>query len=174
MSMYAMGDALGLLVVPATPAAAQSCSAGSSGTTTGGYWVRLWCSGAGFVEGYGSTLTDANLQALLLYQVYQTYGMDCTGSSTSTVTGGYRSSLWCSDILFVEGYGSTLSDASTEARELAKLYPLQGRDCTGSSVSTVSGGYRVRLWCSGLHFVDGIGGTVTGAAQNARLAATIG
>ncbi|GGK77762.1 hypothetical protein [Mangrovihabitans endophyticus] len=165
---------LAFLTVPASPAAAAGCSTRNSDGATGGYSVLLYCSGAGFITGYGSTLTTANQEALLLYQLYTVSGVDCDGRSADTTTGGYSVLLYCSGAGFITGYGSSLSDAAFEARALATLYADQGRDCDGRSVSRSSGGYDVLLYCSGLGFVHGVGSTVTGAAANARLAATLG
>ncbi|MCE7008962.1 hypothetical protein LWC34_40045 [Kibdelosporangium philippinense] len=164
---------LGMIVVPAATASAASCDARSSGQVSGGYVVTLWCSGAGFVDGYGSTLTDANREALLLYQIYVDYGIDCGGRGTSAATGGRVVTLWCSSGGFIDGYGSTLTDAQVEARELVVLLGEKGQDCSGRGVGRVSGGYVVTLWCTRGGFIDGRGSTVTGAAQNARFAASI-
>lgn len=165
---------LGFIVIPAgTASGAAGCSASSSRTVSGGYRVTLYCTGAGFIDGYGSNLTDANREALLLYQVYTEFGIDCTGSSTRGATGGYLVTLHCSPNGFVDGYGSTLTDAAGEARELAKLQATKSNDCTGSSARRVSGGYKVTLHCSRGGFIDGVGSVLTDAARNARFAASI-
>ncbi|MBP2330555.1 hypothetical protein JOF56_010940 [Kibdelosporangium banguiense] len=165
---------LGMIVIPAgTATAAAGCSASSSKQVSGGYRVTLFCSGKGYVDGYGSTLTDANREALLLYQIYTDHGIDCTGSSIKGVTGGHRTTLWCSRGGYIDGYGSTLTDAASEARELVLLMAITGKNCTGSSTRGVSGGYEVTLWCSRGGYIDGVGTFLTDAARNARFAATI-
>ncbi|RSM68271.1 hypothetical protein DMH04_47120 [Kibdelosporangium aridum] len=50
---------LGMIVIPAGTETAASCDARSSSKVSGGDVVTLWCSGTGFIDGYGSTLTDA-------------------------------------------------------------------------------------------------------------------
>ncbi len=158
--------AFGAAVASAGPAAAATCSASSSGPVTGGQSVTLFCSDVGFVRGYGSDLTAANQEALLLHQFFASSGDDCSGSSVATATGGFQVTLFCSVEAFVTGYGSTLTDAAGEARQLAML----SRDCSGSSVARVSGGFDVAIFCSTTGFIHGRGSSLTGAAQNARLA----
>jgi hypothetical protein len=165
--------ALSILFVTPVPASAAACDTGSSRTVTGGYVVTVHCTGVGFIDGYGSTLTDANLEALSLYQVYQNHGVPCDGSSTGRATGGYVVTLWCSGLGFSDAYGSNLTDAARAARELAELYGETGLPCDGSGTRTVTGGYEVTLWCSGLGFIDGRGSTLTGAARVARLSASL-
>lgn len=132
--------------------------------------MTLWCSGTGYLTGFGSTLTAANTNALLVYQLYVNYGYECDGSSTDTTTGGYEATLWCSG-RYVNGYGSTLTDAAEEARQLVLLRAATGNSCSGSSTDAKSGGYEATLWCSSGGYVDGYGTTLTGAAVNARLSA---
>lgn len=152
---------------------AASCSAAGSAAVTGGYRVTLLCSGAGYVKGHGSTLSAANQEALLLYQVYTTYGRDCSATSLATTAGGYRSTILCtSPQRYIDGYGSTLTEASGEARALAVLTATGGPNCSGVSSAVVSGGYRVRLLCD-VRYIDGLGSTLTGAARNARFAASV-
>jgi hypothetical protein len=163
------------MALPADPAAAAAaCSAESSRPVTGGYDVSIFCSGAGFVHGFGSTLTDANLAALQLYQLYADTGVNCSGESVRPILGGYDLSIFCTGAGFVHGFGSSLTDAATEARLLATLYATRGRNCSDQTVRGVSGGYDVSLFCTGLGFVHGVGSTLTGAAGVARLTATIG
>lgn len=164
---------LGFIVIPAGTATAADCSTSSSRAVSGGYRVTLFCSGAGYIDGYGSNLGDANREALLLYQIYREFGNDCGGSSTRGVTGGYRVTLWCSRGGYIDGYGTTLTDAASEARELVILQAETGKECTGSSTRRISGGYEVTLWCSRGGYIDGVGGILTDAARNARFAASI-
>jgi hypothetical protein len=164
---------LGVIVVPAGTATAAGCSSRSSSKVSGGYVVTLYCSGTGYIDGYGTTLTDANREALLLYQVYTDYGNDCSGRSARGVTGGFNTTLWCSGGGYFDGYGSSLTDSASEARELVILLATRNNDCTGRSVRSVSGGYEVTLWCSRGGYVDGLGTVLTDAARNARLAASI-
>lgn len=63
----------------------------------------------------------------------------CSSFYTESVTAGFLVRLSCTNVGRVDGYGSTLAAASIEARE-----------------------------------VDGVGGSLTGAAQNARFAASLG
>ena len=164
------------LAVPAAPAAADdaTCSSSGSGPVTGGYDVTIYCSGAGYIHGYGTTLTDANLEALYLYQIYSSTGVNCSGQSTGRVTGGYDATVFCTGAGFIHGYGTTLTDAAGEARVLAGLYASTRRDCSGQGTGRVTGGYDVTLYCPDLGFVHGVGTTLTGAARTARLAAEIG
>jgi hypothetical protein len=169
--------AVGGPVATADPVtAAGSCNARSSGTVLGGFRVTLFCTGAGFIDGYGFTLTDANQQALLLYGFFVESGRNCSGRSNATEIGGQRLTIHCTaPNRFIDGLGSNLTDASVEARELAKLRVTVGRDCGSRSAGLVSGGFRVTVHCTAPNrFIDGLGSTLTGAAQNARLAASIG
>jgi hypothetical protein len=101
---------------------AQACSTSGSTTVTGGFRVTLNCSGAGFVVGYGSTLSAANQQALLLYQLYVNSGRDCSGTSVTVEPGGYEATLLCSrPSQWYEGLGTTLTEAAQTARFLVTL-----------------------------------------------------
>ena len=53
------------LAVTASPASAATCDTRDSGTATGGYVVTIYCSGPGFIDAYGSTLTGAACNARL-------------------------------------------------------------------------------------------------------------
>lgn len=48
------------------------------------------------------------------------------------------------------------------------------RPRAASSPSRVSGGYEVTLWCSPGGYVDGLGSTLSEAAENARILASLG
>jgi hypothetical protein len=66
----AVALAFGVTVAWTGSAEAATCSASSSGPVTGGQLVTLFCADAGFVRGYGSDLTAANREALLLHQFF--------------------------------------------------------------------------------------------------------
>ena len=155
--------------------AAGSCSTRTPSSTPGGVVVRVTCSSpTAFIDGYGSDSTDANREALLLRQFQVTVGPTCSGSSSRADIGGYSLRMTCgSPTNFITAYGTTLSDAAVEARLLETAAP--SRACTHTFVNQVSGGYEVQGHCtSPTIFFSGVGATVTGAAQNARLAAGIG
>ncbi|MBE1491070.1 hypothetical protein [Plantactinospora soyae] len=152
----------------AAPASAAACDTRSSGTARGGYYVTIYCSGPGFIDGYGSTLTAANTNALLLNQLYVNYGNSCDGRSTSTTTGGYAVTIHCSGGGFIVGFGSILTDAAENARLLADTRGRTGNTCDGRSTSTTTGGYAVTIHCSGGGFIVGFGSTLTDAAEEAR------
>ena len=55
-----------------------------------GYRVTLYCSGAGYVDGYGSNLGEANQQeARLLAGLRELVNRECSGTSTRAVSGGH-------------------------------------------------------------------------------------
>jgi hypothetical protein len=155
-----------------TPAAI-SCSVFSNSTATGGYRVRLDCTGIGMVFGYGTTLGDAQREATLLAQLYANTGLACSAFSVSTDTGGYRVRTDCTGIGMVFGYGSNATDAQDESRLLAQLYTDTGRACSGFSATISGGTYRVRLDCTGVGMVFGYGSSLSEAAAGARLLASI-
>jgi hypothetical protein len=159
---------LGVTVASAGSAQAATCSASTSGPVTGGQFVTLFCADAGFVRGYGSDLTAANQEALLLHQFFANSGDNCSGSSVSSATGGFAVTLFCSSEGFVKGFGATLTDAAGEARALAMM---SDQDCSGTSTARVTGGFAATIFRSHDGFIQGRGSTLTGAAQNARLAA---
>ena len=107
--------------IPADPAAAAACSTGSSSSVRGGYVVTIYCPGAGFIDGYGSSLTDANLEALYLYQLYTNSRLSCDGSSSSVASGGYDVTIYCAGLGFIDGVGSTLTGAARTARLAATI-----------------------------------------------------
>ncbi|MEO3930686.1 hypothetical protein ABGB07_43585 [Micromonosporaceae bacterium B7E4] len=172
--MVALLSALTGSFAVATPASAAACDLYGSGRVTGGYYATYTCDGMGLVDGYGSTLTDANLEALRLYQTYLTYGDDCSGYGLGPVTGGHAVTLSCSRKGFASGYGSSLTDAAIEARLLVELYGATRQDCDSYGTGPVPGGYSVTLSCSPGGFVSGRGSTLTAAAQLARLSASLG
>lgn len=168
--------ALGGVVIGVGPAsAAGPCSLITTRTTAGGHEAQLQCSNPiAFIDGFGSTIGDANREGLLLRQFSVNGGPTCSGSSTNTATGGYEAHLTCNGpISFVNAFGTTLTDAAREARLLTEMAPRGG--CTHDSVRAVRGGYEVAASCTNpIIFFDGIGSTVTEAAENARLASGIG
>lgn len=163
-------------VMAAQPAAAAgACSARTPSSTAGGVVVRISCSSpTAFIDGYGSNSTDANREALLLRQFQVTVGPTCSATSSQANTGGFSLNMTCSSPTnFILAFGTTLSDAAAEARLLEAMSP--SRQCTDTFVNQVSGGYRVDGHCtSPTVFFSGTGATVTGAAQNARLASGVG
>ncbi|MBQ1051759.1 hypothetical protein KBX50_25255 [Micromonospora sp. C51] len=161
------------VVVPVGPAAAAaSCSTSSSQAIVGGYRVTLRCDEAGYIHGFGRTLTDANLEALRLYQLYLTYGVSCRGSLIDSLVGGFDVSIYCPGS-YTNSFGSNLTDAAAEARELVTMRLSGGPDCDGTTVAAIVGGYRVTLFCT-VRYVRGQGSTLTEAAQIARLTAALG
>lgn len=170
-ALTALLVALAVLVLPARPAYA-ACHTSQQGTVAGGYRVRIAC-GAQSFDGFGATVGDANREATLLYQLYVDSGYHCSSQAVSSVTGGVRVRQACSGRDIVDGFGTVLNHATVEARKLAELYAVDGIQCSGQAVSRSSGVYRARLRCGG-RAVDGLGATVTEAAQNARLTAAAG
>jgi hypothetical protein len=171
-----VATAMGGSVLAAGPAtAAGACSANAPRSTAGGVYVSITCSSpTAFIDGYGSNSTDANREALLLRQFQLNVGPKCSGSSSRAVTGGFSVAMTCSSPTnFLDAFGTTLTDAATEARLLEALDPRRG--CTHTSLRRVSSGFEVSGHCtSPTVFFSGIGDTVTGAAQNARLASGVG
>ncbi|WP_394613554.1 hypothetical protein JNUCC0626_26930 [Lentzea sp. JNUCC 0626] len=167
--------ALGSVVVAAGPAnAAGPCSVSNTRTTPGGHMVKLHCSSpTAFIDGFGTTVGDANREGLLLRQFQNNGGPLCSGFLSSPVTGGYEFKLTCtSPTSFADAYGTTLTDAAREARLLKEIAP--DRHCSHDFISTVSGGYKVKASCTKpTIFFEGVGATVTQAAENARLASGI-
>jgi hypothetical protein len=164
----AVALAFGVTVAWTGSAEAATCSASSSGPVTGGQLVTLFCADAGFVRGYGSDLTAANREALLLHQFFVDSGDNCSGSSVSTTAGGFAVTNFCSAEGFSKGFGTTVTDAAGEARQLAMM---SDQDCSGTSTARVTGGFAATIFCSHDGLIQGRGSTLTGAAQNARLAA---
>ncbi|GAB3849762.1 hypothetical protein GCM10029963_34830 [Micromonospora andamanensis] len=171
-ALIAVALTLVALVVPAGPAVAASCSTASTQALVGGHRVKIYCGVAGYFDGFGTTLTEANLEALRLYQLYLTYGERCSGSTVGSVVGGRSVSIYCPG-RYTDSFGSNLTDAAVEARELVTMRLAGGPNCDGSSVATLVGGYRVTLFCAG-RYVRGQGSTLTEAAQIARLTAALG
>lgn len=171
-ALVAVALTLVALVVPAGPAAAASCSTSSTQALVGGHRVKIYCGAAGYIDGFGTTLTEANLEALRLYQLYLTYGVRCSGSLVGALVGGRSVSIYCTGF-YTDGFGSNLTDAAVEARELVTMRLAGGPRCSGTSVATLVGGYQVTLFCAG-RYVRGQGSTLTQAAQIARLTAALG
>lgn len=94
-----------------------------------------------------------------------TSAASCTAWDSGAAPGGFVVTLRCSDHGFVHGYGSTLTDASVEARLDNAVA------CDGWAAGRTTGGYDVTLRCVNRGFIHGLGGTLTGAAQVARLSA---
>lgn len=117
--------ALGLVAVaaPASPAAA-ACLTTDPSRVTGGYLVSIVCGGAiGIVSGYGSTPTEANLEAVLLVKLYTDGAPLCSGLRVDKDGPGYRVTLSCGvlGIGFVHGQGDTLTTAAQTARLRAEV-----------------------------------------------------
>ncbi|MFD4675508.1 hypothetical protein ACFWNN_37675 [Lentzea sp. NPDC058450] len=168
--------ALSGVVIGVGPAsAAGPCSVSNTRTTPGGHLVKLHCSSpTAFIDGFGSTVGDANREGLLLRQFQNNGGPLCSGFLSSPVTGGYEFKLNCtSPTSFVDAYGTTLTDAAREARLLKEIAP--GRYCSHDFIRAVPGGYKIDASCTKpTIFFEGVGATVTQAAENARLASGIG
>jgi hypothetical protein len=164
--------ALGAAVTSAGPASAASCTSAGWSTVSGGYRVSLYCSGAGFVNGFGSTRDDAAAEAQALADLYTDTGVDCSGASVGMAPKGRSAELYCTGGGYIQSYGTTLTDAAREARALATLYATSDLLCDGRSAESTIRGLQVRLYCTGEGFVEGIGNTLTDAAQEARLAAS--
>jgi len=171
--MTALLAALAPLAVSAAPAAAAACTAQGSGAVPGGYAVTIYCNGPGYIDGYGSTLADANAEAYALYDIYVRTHVSCYGRGEGTIYGGYVVQLYCNGAGYLKSYGSTLTEAADEARGLTDLYFATHRACTGFGGDSVPGSYfSITLACSGgVGFVKGVGDTLTAAARAARLAA---
>jgi hypothetical protein len=65
--------------------------------------ATLFCAEAGFVRGYGSDLTAANWEVLLLHQLFADSGDNCSGSSVSSTAGGFAVTDFCSSEGFIKG-----------------------------------------------------------------------
>ncbi|WP_410581841.1 hypothetical protein [Amycolatopsis sp. lyj-108] len=108
------------LVLPATANAAPAagCSAFMNSAVSGGYQATLSCKGIGlsFVNGLGTTLTDASTEARALAQIALGGGDTCSAFVHDTAPGGYKVTLTCVDTGLVSGVGTTLTDASRAAR----------------------------------------------------------
>ncbi|MEU3623587.1 hypothetical protein BS329_13900 [Amycolatopsis coloradensis] len=108
------------LAMPATANAAPAagCSAFMNSPVTGGYKATLACNGIGlsFVDGLGTTLTDASKEARALAQIALGGGDTCSAFMHATTPGGYKVTLTCVDTGLVSGVGTTLTDASRAAR----------------------------------------------------------
>lgn len=101
-------------------------------------------------------LTAAGQNARFNAELYVDTGLRC-----------FQVRLSCDD-------GTNLTAAGTEGSLLAQLFATAGRECFGYSTAVVAGGYRARLVCDDVAgFIDGVGSTLTVAAQNARLLATM-
>lgn len=97
----------------------------------------------------------------------------CSMASTYRATGGYESSVYCTGMSFVHGFGTTPDEAIQQAQLLYQLYLRTAMKCDGSSATTATGGYQVRLYCGpGPGWVDGFASTTTQASiEAANLAA---
>lgn len=108
------------LALPATANAAPAagCSAFMNSPVTGGHKATLTCNGIGlsFIDGLGTTLTDAGKEARALAQIALGGGDTCSAFMHATTPGGYKVTLTCVDTGLVSGVGTTLTDASRAAR----------------------------------------------------------
>ncbi|MCP2305995.1 hypothetical protein [Actinokineospora globicatena] len=95
------------------------CSSTAPTTATGGYLAYLDCAKSGFYRAVGTYLTDAETEVVALLTLTRQTGKVCRHSSTDTVTGGYQVTLDCAKAGFFRGVGSTVTDASRQARALA-------------------------------------------------------
>jgi len=93
-----------------------SCSGSSSRADTGGYSLRMTCSSpTNFITAYGTTLSDAAVEARLLETFNPNRG--CTHASVRQVSGGYEVSGHCtSPTIFFSGVGTTVTGAAVNAR----------------------------------------------------------
>ncbi|MEV7099604.1 hypothetical protein AB0M80_42945 [Amycolatopsis sp. NPDC051045] len=165
------------VAAPATADAAESCSAYTNRAVLGGYEQTLTCTGSYFrvVAGLGTTLSDASAEATALVQDPAIAGLKCSSSDGgSTQLGGFGVTLQCNTpagIVFLQGMGTTLTDAAHEAHALAQVYATTHQLCTDYSSTPVTGGFSVALQCMapfGLYFVTGTGTKLTDAAASAR------
>jgi len=171
--VIALLAALAPLATSAAPAAAAPCTALGTGTVPGGYAVTIYCNGPGYINGYGSTLSDANDAAYATYDIYVRSGVSCYNRGEGAIVGGYAVTGYCNPTGNMQSYGTTLTDASAETRGLADLYLTTHRACNGTGAGSQAGSYSVRLFCTGgVGYVNGVGATLTAAARAARLAAT--
>jgi hypothetical protein len=111
------------VVVPVGPASA-ACLTTDPSRVTGGYLVSIVCGGPiGIVNGYGSTPTDANLEAVLLVKLFTDGGPRCSGMGVDRKGALYRVTLNCGvlGIGFVNGQGDTVTTAAQIARLTAEV-----------------------------------------------------
>ncbi|RSN54379.1 hypothetical protein DMH01_36150 [Amycolatopsis sp. WAC 04182] len=94
----------------------------------------------------------------------------CSAFMNSAVSGGYKATLACNGIglSFIDGLGTTLNDASGEARALAQIALGGGDTCSAFMHATAPGGYNVTLTCVDTGLVSGSGTTLTAASRAAR------
>ncbi|MFI9450120.1 hypothetical protein [Amycolatopsis sp. NPDC052450] len=102
----------------ASAAPAAGCSAFMNSAVSGGYQATLSCNGIGlsFVNGLGTTLTQASEEARALAGIALGGGDTCSAFMHATAPGGYKVTLTCVDTGLVSGVGTTLTDASRAAR----------------------------------------------------------
>ncbi|MFE6611605.1 hypothetical protein [Amycolatopsis sp. NPDC057786] len=86
--------------------------------------------------------------------------------------GGYQATLTCDGIgrSFIDGLGTTLTDAGGEARAPAQIALGGGDTCSAFLHTTAPGGYKVTLTCDGAGLVSGFGATLTDASRAALAA----
>jgi hypothetical protein len=121
------------VAVPAGPAAA-ACLTTDPSRVTGGYLVSIICGGPiGIVNGYGSTPSDANLEALLLIKMYTDGGPLCSGMDVDKDGAVYWVTLNCGalGLGLVNGQGDTLTRAAQIARLTAEVLGSGRRAATG-------------------------------------------
>ncbi len=96
----------------------------------------------------------------------------CSAFMNSAVEGGYQATLDCHGIglSFVNGLGTTLTEAGKEARALAQIALGGGDTCSAFVHGTTPGGYKVTLTCVDTGLVSGVGTTLTAASRAARAA----
>ncbi|WP_410657386.1 hypothetical protein [Amycolatopsis sp. lyj-112] len=106
------------LPATANAAPAAGCSAFMNSAVSGGYQATLACNGIGlsFINGLGTTLTDAGKEARALAQIALGGGDTCSAFMHAPAPGGYTVTLTCVDTGLVSGAGTTLTDASRAAR----------------------------------------------------------
>jgi hypothetical protein len=175
-STLAAANQEALLLYQLSAVKGVECSGWKIRGVSGGYEVSLSCDYALLsVVGFGSNLTAAASNGRKLAELYADTEVECSGWKIRGVSGGYEVSLSCDyALLSVSAYGSNLTDAATEGLLLAKLYSETGKECSGTDIKSASGGYKVVLKCGFGDYPEGVASTLTGAAQNARLAASIG
>ncbi|GLW89765.1 hypothetical protein [Actinokineospora globicatena] len=141
------------------------CSTYGSFAINGGYRVELNCTN-GAIHAAGSTLSSSATEARALAEFHQRTGTRCFVYGSFAVSGGYQVELHCANGA-IHAVGSTLSDASTEARALAEHYQRTGNRCFVNSSFPADGGYRVQLYCT-TSSIMGTGSTLTAAARDAH------
>ncbi|WP_410653315.1 hypothetical protein [Amycolatopsis sp. cmx-4-54] len=94
----------------------------------------------------------------------------CSAFMNSAVSGGYEATLACNGIglSFIDGLGTTLTEAGGEARALAQIALGGGDTCSAFMHATAPGGYQVTLTCVDNGLVSGVGTTLTAASRAAR------